>query len=469
MKTVVLGLFDRLEDAEGVLEQLSGAPLDLDAVQVLHRDTALQRRLSEGVGIEPRRSLRTGFVFGGLLGAALGFAAGWGGADAAPLLDGPGVLLSLAGGSLLGSLVGALGGVLSESSPIPDRHAEVTLEALRQGATMISVQTASLPTARAIGELFRAGGSRLLDEAPGVEGAAGLPSDARFQTPESGTDSPGSTGEAESDLPEDHAPFAPPWRREAGGDPSADDPESSAAIRSAQADAGAVTADSTSSPDPFRSANAAEPEAASPVRPIEADPNPDARTGIRHGQTVTAVDRSSREVHPRDLPAPSPSPDRPDPESPTGGSEISEASRDPAVMGASKPTDSDPKLETLALPNRVLTALRKAGLEDLAALRAALRRPGGLEAIPGIGPASRQEIERVLGAASQGAAEPSKASSATSSEAMSPRGSAAKPASRSESAAAASLEDAETRDPRLEPVSRAADELLRELFGHRDG
>ena len=47
MKTVVLGVFDEVEDARRVLAQLADSPLDLAAVEVVHAEPAFQQALAE--------------------------------------------------------------------------------------------------------------------------------------------------------------------------------------------------------------------------------------------------------------------------------------------------------------------------------------------------------------------------------------------------------------------------------------
>lgn len=289
MKTVVLGLFDRLEDAEQVLAQLAHSPLDLDAVQVLNADMELQRRLSEDAGLPSRRSLRTGLVTGAIAGAGLGFLAGREGPDGAEaLLAGLGPLLAMSGGSILGAIAGAIAGALTESNRLPAAHSALALAGLSEGATMVTVRTENEPTARAIGDLFRAGGSRTLEtlDPPPATGDR----DRIFRPsgdPET-MDSASAPASADA-LPEAHAAFAPPWRREAGeAAPAATvggmlfpQAESEAAAESVEAGAGAATEESDSRLDP--------------VSP----PPPD---GIRHGETVISVDRSTREVEPREAP-----------------------------------------------------------------------------------------------------------------------------------------------------------------------
>ncbi|MCB0215626.1 MAG: hypothetical protein KDH92_03240, partial [Chloroflexi bacterium] len=281
MKTVVLGLFDQMENAERVLAQLADAPLDLDSVQVLHRDTAIQRRLNEQAGIQPRRAMRTGLVTGGLLGAALGLAAGWAPAGEAALLAGPGPLLTLAGGALLGALAGGAGGAMAETSRIPEAHAQVALEAVAAGAVMVFVQTENLPTARAIGNLFRDGGSRMLSDEPATRTPSAAVDAAQGALPPT----PAESG-LDATIPDAHAPFAPPWRRE-GADPVA--PET----RPPDSDPIPAGGPLFPSAEPPSDA-AARSEAA-------AEAGAGAQT-IRHGETVTAVDRSTRALMPRDLP-----------------------------------------------------------------------------------------------------------------------------------------------------------------------
>jgi hypothetical protein len=285
MKTVVLGLFDRLEDAEQVLAQLAHSPLDLDAVQVLNADMDLQRRLSDDAGLPSRRSLRTGLVTGAIAGAGLGFLAGWVGPDgAAPLLAGPGPLLAMSGGSLLGALAGAVGGALSESNRLPEAHSALALAGLAEGATMVTVRTENEPTARAIGDLFRAGGSRTLEALDPMPSShdrdAGYrpPADAEAQAIEMPIGPP-----SEDALPEAHTPFAPPWRRE-GGEALPAATSGGMLFPQAETEAAAEIGDSGKGLVP----GAVDDPFAPPAT-------------IRHGETVISVDRSTREVEPREV------------------------------------------------------------------------------------------------------------------------------------------------------------------------
>jgi len=217
MKTVVMGLFDDLDDARRVLAHLSSSPLDLDSIQVVHAKPEVQRQLCAAAGLPQRRTVRTGFVTGALLGAALGFVAGSRSlAGAVPIFTSLGPLLSMAVAAVAGALAGVAAGLFSESLRLPQDHAQVVAASLRDGATAITVQTENLPTARAISALFRDSGSRVF--APVDEPVAANPTSPPWLAPEAGDASP-AAAPAPSPLPDapvvptEHLPYAPPWRR----------------------------------------------------------------------------------------------------------------------------------------------------------------------------------------------------------------------------------------------------------------
>ncbi len=157
MKTVVLGLFDDLETARRVLNQLAASPLDLDQISVVHGDLDTQRSLAREAGLPAHRSPLAGTVAGALAGAALG---GYAGATLVP--ESVGWLLAMALGAVLGAAAGAALGALSETVRVPKAHQAEVLTALEGGATALIVRSESLPTARAVGDLFRVAGSREL-------------------------------------------------------------------------------------------------------------------------------------------------------------------------------------------------------------------------------------------------------------------------------------------------------------------
>lgn len=234
MKNVVVGLFDRIADAERVLEHLASSPLDLDTIQVVHAQTDVQRRLGQAAGLPPRRSVRNGLVIGLLAGAGLGFLAALPSvAGGLPLLTELGPMLAMAAGAIIGALAGGAVGAFSDNVRLPPEHAEAILAALREGAAVIMVHTENLPTARAIGDLFRAGGSRIFepghplaidDEAVAAAAAAeaALYGRGRGEPVTGDLDGISEAGPdgtpAEPEVPDAHLPYAPPWRRADGGD-----------------------------------------------------------------------------------------------------------------------------------------------------------------------------------------------------------------------------------------------------------
>lgn len=195
MKTVVFGLFDDTSDARRVLDQLAGSPLDLETVSVVHRDPAVQEALGAEAGLPRRRVLSTGALVGALLGAAAGAYLG----TAALAVLGP--LLTMGLGAAAGAILGAAAAVLTDRARVPAPLADDLVEALGGGATVLTVRTSNLATARAIRDLFEAGGSRLLG-----------PPEQQAQ-PATGLGPPGAPESPDAGAPADHALFAPPWRR----------------------------------------------------------------------------------------------------------------------------------------------------------------------------------------------------------------------------------------------------------------
>ena len=157
MTTVVLGLFDDLDTARRVLNQLAASPLDLDQISVVHGDLDTQRGLAREAGLPAHRGPMAGVVAGALIGAALGYYAG---TALAP--EAVGWLLALALGAVIGALVGGALGAISETVRVPKVHQAEVLQAIGEGATALVVRSDSLPTARAVGDLFRVAGSREL-------------------------------------------------------------------------------------------------------------------------------------------------------------------------------------------------------------------------------------------------------------------------------------------------------------------
>jgi uncharacterized membrane protein len=153
VKSVVFGVFENTDDARRVLHQLADSPLDLDTVRVVHADPDVQASLAAEIGLPRDRAVPTGVVVGALLGAMLGAYAGtsW--------LASLGVVLAAAAGMLLGAVAGALVGAFGDKLRMPDEDADALLEEMERGATVVLVRTTNLPTARAVSDLFIAGGS----------------------------------------------------------------------------------------------------------------------------------------------------------------------------------------------------------------------------------------------------------------------------------------------------------------------
>jgi hypothetical protein len=212
MKTTVMGVFPRQEDARRVLSQLVGSTLDLDAIRVLHRAPETQRQLAAEAGLPADRSVPAGIVAGALLGAAAGF--GLGVTPGLPLA-GAGPLFLGALGLLAGAAAGGLFSAMADALPVPRSQLPELADTVDRGATVVLVRTDSLPTARAIRDLFQASGSEIL--APVGEGEEDVvteivsPPDLFVDTTVLTAAPP--VAAAGDTVPDAHAPFVPPWRR----------------------------------------------------------------------------------------------------------------------------------------------------------------------------------------------------------------------------------------------------------------
>jgi len=400
MKTVVLGLFDELDDARRVLDQLASSPLDLGGVEVIRRDVASQMALAADAGLRGRRGPWAAIVAGALLGATAGALVGQG------PLSSLGPLLALAAGLLLGALAGAALAGFSDTLRVPPEHAEATLHAVESGATAIVVRTDNLPTARAIGDLFRACGSRALEpvdatepDQPAVGAAAEAGAAASFAAPTEHAGHPPSAepaGAVGTDaLPPASPPtgteaiFAPPWRR---GVPQADvEPAPSPRLER-------PAGDDEARRDPFRGApSAGESDAPDPVR---FDPRPTAPP-----PSNAPVPPTKPESEPADEPGPraiapgrsgDPAPSvEPEPESAASGDATEP---EPEPQGIALAEDAD--IILLGLAARHARALRDAGVETVGAAAAALASiERGELTIPGIGPAGIRALGEHLDAA----------------------------------------------------------------------
>ncbi len=189
----VVGLFDDSEAAARVLHQLAESPLDPHSVSVLHKDPVRQHSLSTAAGFHPNNSAITAAVAGAIVGGAIGAAA----TAVAPLL---GYLLNAALGAVVGGLAGAASGVFTRPLAIPPDDAEALATAIEDGAVAVIVRADGMPTAHAIGDLFRAAGAR------GPRASAA--SDDPFSTPPPSSEPTAARGP--SSL---HDPFLPPGRR----------------------------------------------------------------------------------------------------------------------------------------------------------------------------------------------------------------------------------------------------------------
>lgn len=214
MRTIVFGLFEELDDARRVLGQLARSPLDLDAVTVVHADPVVQRDLCAEAGLPARRGVLAGLVAGALAGGAVGAFLG------STVLAALGSLLGTAAGVIAGGAIGAAMAALNESLRLPPDHAAELAAGVERGATVVLVRAGSLPTARALRDLFVAAGSRTLtpiDADPGTSGPGALlpvpDRPAATTTAAAPAGEPLPAGHPAPAADTSHALFAPPWRR----------------------------------------------------------------------------------------------------------------------------------------------------------------------------------------------------------------------------------------------------------------
>lgn len=290
MKTTVVGVFPRADDARRVLSQLVASTLDLDAVRVFHQDSETQRGLAAEAGLKADRTVPAGIVAGALLGMALGF--GWGLSPDLPLAQ-AGPLFLAAVGLLLGGVAGGVVSALSDSLPVPKEQLPELESEVERGATVVLVRTDSLPTARAIRDLFQAAGSEMLEPIPGADNAgeeAGSPAAAL-----AGETAATMAGDDAGDAADPHAPFVPPWRRLWGGGKSAT--TESAAADPAE---GASAVDAPVAP--WERAAPAHAEPAQYQPPERADVAEDAAPRRRRKADAVAETASPEEEPPADAP-----------------------------------------------------------------------------------------------------------------------------------------------------------------------
>jgi hypothetical protein len=392
MKTIVLGLFDELDDARQVLGELAGSPLDLDAIELVCEDVATQHALAAEIGLPARRGISAGLLLGAITGGVAGY---FGGTTALAAL---GPLLGTAAGTLLGSAAGSALGAVSETTRVPPVHRSEMEAALAEGATAIIVRTDNLPTARAIGDLFQMGGSRNLsplpeDETNGQVAASDTIDELRFAPPGVESESAPGTADLASSTdtgrtqPQEPAPamppapiadspptpaesatgetlFAPPWRRGGGAQAPVPAPD--------------PTPGQTAAPDPW--ARTTQPETDSPSEAQPATQPAQQPTSSVEPADPESTGPAAPIVSPEPIAPASPlhaSPAAPD----TPAAPSSDERTAPARLPADTPVDA------LGLSSRVSGALHRAGIENLADLRAhASSGEAGLAELPGIGP-----------------------------------------------------------------------------------
>ena len=133
MKTIV-GLFDRLEDAEAAVRDLEAVGLGKQQISVIaQRDAA-----GEGEGT----------ATGAAIGAGLGLLAGL----AAVTIPGIGIVAAVGpiiAGGIIGAVAGGLVGSLVDMG-VPADEAEYYTEGVRRGGTLLTVSTADSDAPRAI-------------------------------------------------------------------------------------------------------------------------------------------------------------------------------------------------------------------------------------------------------------------------------------------------------------------------------
>jgi len=362
----VLGLFDELDAARGVLEQLAGSPLDLDSIEIVSADLDLQARLSREFGLQRRRPAAAAGLAGAVAGGMTGFLLG------SDLLSALGPLLSTAAGILAGGAGGVGSGLLAETVRIPSEHEEQVLAAVEAGAISVIVRTPNIPTARAIGDLFRAAGSRQLD-AP-TNGAGAIEVEAagsRSERADAGTDleRPRREPRSASGARSPDAEGSPGEVDKSGEVPREGDADDTSGGRVARTATEARSGDESAETD---GSAADRPE---PVSGQEAIFAPPWRRGVTDARAAEPPPGESSSTRGR------------------GASARTEAPPPTAAAGLSAEAD----IVALGLSSRFTRILHAEGILTVGELRDRFGSDGsGLAAVPGIGPRAIEEIREQL-------------------------------------------------------------------------
>lgn len=149
MATVV-GLFDRVDQAQAAVQDLTQREVAREDISVVTSDARGEATQAVGDTSSAGAGAATGAVGGGILGGALGVLVGLG-ALAIPgigpvLAAGPLVaaLGSAGAGALVGAGAGAVGGGLLGAlvgAGVPEQQAHYYAEGVRRGGTLVTVQT----------------------------------------------------------------------------------------------------------------------------------------------------------------------------------------------------------------------------------------------------------------------------------------------------------------------------------------
>ena len=177
MAKTVVGLFDTLTEAQGVVQQLTNSGFDRNEISILANDAKGQFAKTNAVGetSSTAEGAGAGAVGGGVLGGVLGLLVGVG-ALAIPgigpvLAAGPlAAALGTAGAStLVGAGIGAAaGGVIGAlvGAGIPEDDANFYAEGVRRGGTLVMVKASDDMAQRAY-DLMRSSGAVDIDQRSG--------------------------------------------------------------------------------------------------------------------------------------------------------------------------------------------------------------------------------------------------------------------------------------------------------------
>lgn len=143
MAKTVVGLFDRFEDAQNVVQDLIDQGFSRDDISVVSNDTSLRSDKADDIGDD---KIGSGVIAGTAVGSVLGLLVGLstlaipgvGPVLAAGPLAAP--LGNAAAGAGLGAATGGLVGVLVNTG-IPREDAHIYAEGVRRGGTLVIVQT----------------------------------------------------------------------------------------------------------------------------------------------------------------------------------------------------------------------------------------------------------------------------------------------------------------------------------------